>query len=306
MISMLLGRTGIDVFMIIESRKLKASITVEAAFSFTITVFVLFLMLGPLLIIRSTSDLLIELNNMSKNRCDYEMIKQGSSDSDLYKKVKEYIGDSNIKEDSIEYIENLTNNALFILDFNDRYKEDEREYRNIDHIYSMNPDIYDADSNIVKYDYLVDFLLPYNVLNVDGVLKRLISNRRAFVGSDGDRFDSELEDGEYIYVANNYVNSLVYHLDINCTYLVKKTTGVEYKNIGSQRNYNNQKYDKCDYCFKKIKLKNETICYITQYGDKFHYRDDCPLVTAYVTKIPKDYIEGYNLRPCFKCAKKEE
>ena len=23
-------------------------------------------------------------------------------------------------------------------------------------------------------------------------------------------------------------------------------------------------------------------------------------------KIPKDYIEGYNLRPCFKCAKKEE
>lgn len=295
-----------DVSMTIVNKKLKASITVEAAFSFTITVFVLFLMLGPLLIIRTTSDLLIELNNMSKTRCDYEMIKLTSKDSNLYKKVKEYIDDIGVTEDSIEYIEDLSNNAMFMLDFTNRYDETEREYRNIDYIYSMNQDIYDDASNVVKYDYLIDFLLPYNVLNVDGVIKRLVSNRRAFVGSDGDRFDAEPEDGEYIYVANNYVNSLVYHLDINCTYLVKKTTSVEYKSVGSHRNYNNQKYSKCDYCFKKIKLKNETICYITQYGDRFHYRDDCPLMTAYVTKIPKDYIEGYNLRPCFKCAKKEE
>ena len=292
--------------MIWKNKKLKASITVEAAFSFTITVFVLFLMLGPLLIIRTTSDLLIELNDMSKIRCDYEMIKYGSKDSNIYRKIKDYIGDSDVTEDSIEYIEDLSNNALFMLDFTNRYDESEREYRNIDFIYSMNHDIYDNTSNVVKYDYLVDFLLPYNVLNVDGVLKRLVNNRRAFVGSDGDRFDKDFEDGEYIYVANNYVNSLVYHVDINCTYLIKKTTSVEYKNIGNHRNYNNQKYSKCDYCFKKIKLKSKTICYITQYGDRFHYRDDCPLMTAYVTKIPKDYIEGYNLRPCFKCAKKEE
>ena len=171
---------------------------------------------------------------------------------------------------------------------------------------SMNQNIYDEVEHTIKYDYLIDFLLPYNLLNIDGVVKRLVNYRRAFVGSDGDRFDAELEDGEFVYVANNYVNSYVYHININCTYLVKKTNSDKYKNIGTYRNYNNQKYSKCDYCFKKVKLKDETICYITQYGDRFHYRDDCPLMTAYVTKINKDNIEKYNLRPCFKCAKEKE
>lgn len=295
-----------DAIMTITNKKLKASITVEAAFSFTLTVFILFMMLGPLLIIKTTSDFLIELNNMSKIRCDYEMIKHRTKDSSIFRKISNYMEDNNISEDSIEKIEDAANQLSFISSFSDRYDEDEREYRNINFVYPINYDIYDTTSNIVTYDYLVSFNLPYNVLNIDGVINRLVNSRRAFVGSDGDRFDSDYEDGDFIYVANNYVNSMVYHIDINCTYLVKKTTAVEYKNVGSHRNYNNQKYSKCDYCFKKIKLKNDTICYITQYGDKFHYRDDCPLMTAYVTKIPKESIENYNLRPCFKCAKEKE
>ena len=84
---------GIDVSMIIKNKKLKASITVEAAFSFTITVFVLFLMIGPLLIIKTTSDFLIELNSMSKIRCDYEMIKYVSKDSKFYQKIQDYFDD---------------------------------------------------------------------------------------------------------------------------------------------------------------------------------------------------------------------
>lgn len=297
---------AIDVFMIIENKNLKASITVEAAFSFTITIFVLFLMLGPLLIIKTTSDFLVELNEMSKIRCDYEMIKYASKDTPLIKKIQNYLDDVDISESSIENIEDVTNNFVFTATFTNRYDESEREYKNINSIYSLNQNIYDDMTHIVRYDYIVDFLLPYNVLNVDGVVKRLINNRRAFVGSDGDRFDNDYEEGEFIYVANNYVNSNVYHIDINCTYLVKKTISDEYRNIGSYRNYSNQKYSKCDYCFKKIKINNNTICYMTQYGDRFHYRDNCPLMTAYVTKIHKDSIENYNLRPCFKCAKEKE
>ena len=292
--------------MITLNKKLKGSITVEAAFSFTITVFVLFLMLGPLLIIKTTSDFIIELNEMSKIRCDYEMIKYGSKNLDTYKKIKEYVNDNDVSDDSIKKIEDATNQVAFIMSFSQRYDEAEREYRNIDYLYNVNPDIYDETTGIVNYDYLVSFSLPYNLLNIGGVLKRLVNSRRAFIGSDGDRFDAEFEEGYFVYVANNYVNSLVYHVDINCTYLVKKTVSDNYSNIGSHRNYNNQKYSKCDYCFRKIKTQSDTICYITQYGDKYHYRDDCPLMTAYVTKIDKEKIENYNLRPCFKCAQKKE
>lgn len=297
---------GIDVFMTIENKKLKASITVEAAFSFTITVFVLFLMLGPLLIIKTTSDFLVELNNMSKLRCDYEMIKYFSKDSDIYRKINDYIEDNGTRLDDIDEIEDIVNNTAFYVSFTNKYGEDEREYRNINSIYNINPSIYDEENYVVLYDYLVDFLLPYNVLNIDGVINRLVSSRRAFVGSDGDRFDDNFEEDDFVYVANNYVNSLVYHLDINCTYLVKKTNSTEYKNISNYRNYSNQKYSKCDYCFKNIRMNQNTICYITQYGDRFHYRDDCPLMTAYVTKIHKDSIESYNLRPCFKCGRERE
>ena len=55
--------------------KLNGSITVEASFSFTLTVFILFLMLGPLLIIKTTSDILIKINDASKVRCNYEIVK---------------------------------------------------------------------------------------------------------------------------------------------------------------------------------------------------------------------------------------
>ena len=115
-----------DVFMIIRNKSLKASITVEAAFSFTITVFVLFLMLGPLLIIKTTSDFLVELNTMSKVRCDYEMIRYASKDTGLYKKITEYFDDKGISEPSIKNIENAANHILFSVDFTNRYGDDER------------------------------------------------------------------------------------------------------------------------------------------------------------------------------------
>lgn len=306
MIDMRLRHLDLDVSMTIKSKKLKASITVEATFSFTITVFVLFLMLGPLLIIKTSSDILLKLNEMSKTRCNYEMIKYSSKDLSIFEKIESFTTSKGIDEENISNIENALNDFTFYLDINALYDDSHSEYRNVNSIYNIGYNIYDTETHIVKYDYLFDFILPYNVLNIDGVLKRLVSNRRAFVGSDGDRFDAGFEEGEFIYVANNYVNSLVYHLDINCTYLVKKTQSVEYKNVGSHRNYNNQKYSKCDYCFKKIRIDDDTVCYITQYGDKFHYKDNCPLMTAYVTKIPKEHIEGYNLRPCFKCANSEE
>ena len=292
--------------MRIKNRYFKASITVESAFSFTITVFVIFLMLGPLLIVKTTSDFMVELNNISKTRCDYEMIKYANEETDLYKRITDFVNDNNIPESSIKNIENIANHSAFLLSFSNRYGENEREYRNVNSVYSMNVDIYDTEKNIVKYDYLVNFSLPYNLLHVGGVTNRLLNIRRAFVGSDGDRFDSEFESGEYVYVANNYMYSLVYHLSVNCTYLRKKTTRIEYRDVEQYRNDSNQKYSMCNHCFKNIELNDDTICYITQYGDRFHYKEDCPLITAYVTKIHKDSIETYNLRPCFKCGKDEE
>lgn len=292
--------------MTIKNRWLKGSITVEAAFTFSITIFVLFLMLGPLFIIKTSSDFMLELNNISKARCDYEMIKYGARDTKIYKKVEEYLENNEDLTEGIEKIEDIVNYSAMLLKFNDRYDSTQSEYNNIRMMYDMNTDTYDANTGIVKYDYLVLFSLPYNFFNVDGVNKRIVNVRRAFIGADGDRFDDEIVMGDMVYVARNVTNSSVYHADINCTYLIKKTINFEYSTLPSHRNYSNKLYSKCDYCFRNENLNSNTVCYVTQYGDKFHKVSTCPRMTAYVTQIPKDCIDEYNLRPCFRCVKEEE
>ena len=291
---------------IMKTRKFKGSITVEAAFSFTLTIFILFLMLGPLLIIKTSSDFIIELNEMSKARCYYEGIKYTSKGSTIYNKVDEWAKNNENLAGSFLSLENVINYSIILNRFLNKYDDSMSAYNNIKFMYDMNTDTYNSDSGLVRYDYLVLFNLPYNVLNVEGVHKRLVSNRRAFIGADGNRFDESVTKGEVVYVARNVIHSSVYHDDVNCTYLVKKTIHFEYNNLSNYRNYNNKKYIKCDYCFKGIRLNGDTVCYVTQYGDRFHSDDLCPLMTAYVTQIPRDNIELYNLRPCFRCVKEEE
>ena len=288
------------------NKYLKGSITVEAAFTFTLTIFVLFLMLGPLLIIKTSSDFIVELNEMSKLRCNYEMIKYAAKDTSIYKKIDEYLSENDSLGTNIENVEDAINYSAMLLNFSNKYDDGHSEYRNISFMYDMNNDTYDENTGIVKYDYLVLFSLPFNVLHVNGVNKRLVNLRRAFIGADGDRFDGESESGDMVYVARNVTNSYVYHDDINCTYLIKKTISFQYSNLSSHRNYNNKTYSKCDYCFKGISLHNDTEIYVTQYGDRFHSYSTCPRMTAYVTKIPRENIEIFNLRPCFRCVKEEE
>lgn len=294
-----------EVFMIDFKKKLNGSITVEAAFSFTIMIFVLFLMLGPLLMIKTTSDVLIKLNDASKTRCNYEMLKNDLSDTEISEKINSKLEENESSPVNINTIENIVNFGSMILDFNDEYGDDKSEYRNIDYIYNKYAEVYNNETDEVLYDFVFGFTLPYNLYHIEDVRKRLVSNRRAFIGAVGDRFALTEESGDFVYVANNHVHSNIYHLFIDCTYLVKKTKSFEYRDIPSQRNDANHTYSKCDYCFKRINLQDDTVCYITEYGDRFHYKSDCPLMTAYITKILKEKIDQYDLNLCSRCNRRE-
>ena len=290
----------------IRNKKLRGSITVESAFSFTITIFVLFLMLGPLLIIKTTSDIMISLNDASKLRSNYEMVKNEVKDLEIWKNIDEYgTENSNISE-NINRVEDIIDYGKTLIDFNDKFDETKSEYRNVKFVYSLNDKVYDEETGIINYDFLINFKVPYNLLFVRDLQKRILNYRRAFIGSVGNRFNQREESGDYVYIANNSVNSSVYHTDFYCSYLIKNTYSFEYSNLSSQRNEENKRYTKCDYCFKKIKLKSETICFATKYGERFHYRSNCPMMTAYVTKIPIENVEKYNLRLCPRCNRNSE
>lgn len=285
------------------NKKYNGSITVEAAFSFTITIFVFFIMLGPLLIIKSSSDVLIKLNEAANTRCNYEMIKKGASETNIVNKINSYFDkDDNIKEIS-NGIENILNFGINAINILNQYDDDKREYRNISFIYDKNTNVYDGEKGIVKYDYLITFMLPYNVLHVRNIMNRFVIQKRAFIGVDGNRFKNDDESNGYIYVSDSYRSSGVYHNKYNCSYLIKDTIKSSYKDIKRMKNDNGGKYTKCSHCFGKKKVDENEMYYITQYGDKYHYDKDCPMMTAYITKVPSSYIDTYNLRMCERCKK---
>lgn len=283
---------------VLLNKKLKGSITVEAALSFTLTIFILFMMLGPLFIIKTSSDLLTELNKISMVRANYEMLKRNFGIEESENEISEYFDDTDIKENNLGNATDIINYISFVGMYDNLYTEKDAVYRNIESVYDNTLDNYDEETGMVKYDYTIDFKLPYNVLHVKNPIERFVMYRRAFIGADANRFDRIGESSEYIYLASNFISSHIYHSSINCTYLIKKTYSYPYEQVIGE-------YSKCDYCFRGIELNNSTICYVTEYGDRFHYKDNCPVMTAYVTKATKDYIDRYDLHLCSRCLKEE-
>ena len=286
---------------IFKKKLYDASITVEATFSFVIVMFIMFLMLGPLFSIKTTTDILLKLDEITNNRCAYETINYKATSSNIYRKISSRVP---IEKFDLSKALDVVSYGLFFYDINKMYGEDKREYRLVRFIFDYSDPVYEKETGIVRYDYDVDFKLPYNILHTNGFSERFVSSKRAFIGSDGNRFASLFDTGEYVYVADNHIYSKRYHTHLSCHYLNKNTFSFRYDELSTQRNDAGGKYTKCPYCFRGIKITNSTECFGTKYGDRFHYRSDCNLMTANITKIKIEEIEIRGLTICPVCEKK--
>ncbi len=282
-----------------KKKKYKASVTVEAAISFTLTIFILILVVGPLFILKKSVVSITEMEKLNRLSCYFEEYKYHgknlASNSEAFKKINEYIENFDDAEDYIN-----SGYILYKLIENDIDKNN--PFNNIDNLTSLNENIYDEETGIVKYDILYSFKLPLNVLSINNINQRFVVNRRAFIGANEDRF-SEKEKLLEIYLARNYKVYGVYHISPTCTYLKKDLKSGNFIHISSERNENGEKYSKCGYCIKG-RVDDDTIYFYTMYGHLFHKNNNCPLMTAYVSKVSNDYIEKYNLKLCVRCKKK--
>ena len=300
---------------ILGNKKFESSITVEASIAFSIAIFVLFLILGPMFVVKSSVDIIKKLNDMSKKVSFYQMLKYNyenyNKEIDIKKIDKENINSENsdlsvLKEEDItESIENLTNHSLVIYQLLKKDEFEESVFNNIKYIIPYNFYIYDKTKSIINYQMDVGFYLPYNIFNINDLFLHYKLVRRAFVGSDGNRFNVE-DDGEYIYLSNNYKKSLVYHTKTTCNRLEKKVEEVNYKDIKEIKNEDNRYYSECEYCFKNVNKFNISYVYITKYGVRFHKYSTCPTMTAYVKKMPIEIVEKENLRICEICKRRDD
>lgn len=309
----------------ISIKQYKASITVEASLSFSLMLFVLFLMLGPLFILKSSKELILTIDNQSKLMSYYQMLKQNINDldTDINKladdKINDiiYVNENETKDKNtfsnviFESLINLSNYEILFVNIKNvlnPYKSINNIHDNLSLILPQNIDVFDENSKIIKYDLLAFFNLPFNLFHLKDVDQRFVSYRRAFVGVEGDRFGEteSSDDSNIVYIANNHVNSHIYHVDRYCTYLEKKTTQIIFGNLSSNKNYQNENYTPCDYCLKNIIISNDSKLYITKYGDKYHYLENCPKMTAIVTNISLDKAVERGLNACSKCKSNDD
>lgn len=118
------------------------------------------------------------------------------------------------------------------------------------------------------------------------------SRRRLWIGSK--KAEEKVE--VLVYVT---VNGSVYHTNMDCSYLKRTIRSVSYESIRTERNESGGKYYDCEFCTKGIM---GAVVYITNYGDRYHFRTTCPGLSRGIRSLPLSQVN--NLPQCKKCMQK--
>lgn len=99
-----------------------------------------------------------------------------------------------------------------------------------------------------------------------------------------------------VYVTDT---GIVYHADATCTYLDMSVRSVSLEQVEELRNQSGGIYYACESCGQKE--RDENICYITDYGTRYHTSLECKKIKRNIYAISID--EAYGLGGCSKCVK---
>ena len=155
-------------------------------------------------------------------------------------------------------------------------------------------------SRIMMGNDIVDIVIDYRVhpiISLIGFKSFLAESRyygHAWTGYDirgGDSIGQQTE--EMVYVTEH---GSVYHRDVGCIYLKPSIKSVPYAQLGSMRNKDRSRYYACEYCGEDV---NGGDVFITDYGEHFHTRVDCPGIKRKIYTIPISEVGGK--APCSGC-----
>lgn len=106
----------------------------------------------------------------------------------------------------------------------------------------------------------------------------------------------DAETQEVVYVTDY---GLVYHKNMNCTYLELSIRAVSASDIENLRNESGAKYYTCESCGGGVVTAGRV--FITDYGNRYHTSLDCSKVKRNIYAVPLD--EVYGLGGCSKCVR---
>lgn len=106
----------------------------------------------------------------------------------------------------------------------------------------------------------------------------------------------EMKKNQVVYVTDY---GLVYHQNMNCTYLELSIQAVEFSQIEDLRSQSGAKYYPCESCGEEIVIAGRV--YLTDYGNRYHTSLECGKVKRNIYAVPLE--EVYGLGGCSKCVK---
>lgn len=157
-----------------------------------------------------------------------------------------------------------------------------------------------AGSSVMGEGDIIDLRVSYRVrpfvelMGYDGFLMSQRYYGKAWTGYDASGSVSDLsEEDPMVYITETGV---VYHLDRNCTYLNPKVESVSEEAVSGRRNASGAKYAPCGSCGKVI---SGSAVYITNFGNSYHGRLNCPGLKRTIYTVPLSEV-GARGR-CSKC-----
>lgn len=109
----------------------------------------------------------------------------------------------------------------------------------------------------------------------------------------------EDESGEYVYITET---GSVYHVTGNCSAIRISRREMVFGSLSGARNNSGGKYKPCERCASG---DPPAVIYVTDDGDRYHFKKDCSSLKRTVTRIKKDEAVEKGYRACKRCAGKE-
>ena len=157
-----------------------------------------------------------------------------------------------------------------------------------------------AGSSVMGDDDMIDLQVSYKVkpfagiMGFDGFTMRQRYYGRAWTGYDVTRYVSDMkQEDPMVYVTET---GTVYHIDRNCTYLNPSVESVPAVLVGDRRNQSGGKYYPCELCGAGVSMGQ---VYITRQGSSYHSRINCSGLKRTIYTIPLSQVGGRG--SCSKC-----
>lgn len=98
-------------------------------------------------------------------------------------------------------------------------------------------------------------------------------------------------------------NGTVYHTNKYCTYLCKYADVIDLSSLPEYEKKKNRSYQLCNTCRKIYGSLEDTLIYISNTGESYHYSRDCYYLTSHIFEYRlSDVSQQYNL--CSRCNQK--